>query len=147
MTFYNKNVIPLTIEPESWTFMSLETDYGRDVAEEWDTSQSFAANEAFRAMVKASKKIDRHTEWPSWRHPMDETAGKAGVVELGFKADKPYRVLCIFDGRKRIVVLCVAYHKQNVWTPKDAVKTATDRAKVVSAGKAKLNVIQSEDNI
>jgi putative component of toxin-antitoxin plasmid stabilization module len=141
----HKNVILLV--PETWTYMSFETDSGRDVAVEWDTHQSFAANEAFRALIKNSKKIRNHLEWPAWRHAMDEKAGEAGVVELGFKADKPYRVLCMFNGRKCIVVLCVAYHKQNAWTPREAVNIATQRAKLVAAGKAKLNVIQSEDDL
>jgi hypothetical protein len=53
----------------------------------------------------------------------------------------------MFNGKKCIVVLCVAYHKGGVWTPPKAVDIATKRAKIVATGKAKLNVIQIEDDL
>ena len=128
--------------------MSFVTESGRAVAEEWDTTQSFAAEQAFRSMIKNHRTVENHLEWTCWRHSMDRQAGEAGVVELGFKADgKQYRILCVFKGKKCIVVLCVCYHKAFVWSPRDAIKIATDRAKLVSAGKAKLNVIQIEDDL
>jgi putative component of toxin-antitoxin plasmid stabilization module len=127
----HENVIPPDSDP--WTFMSFVTESGRDVALDWDTHNTFA--------------VKNHRDWTAWRHPMEGKAGEAGVVELGFKAGKPYRVLCMFNGRLCIVVLCVTYHKGPVWNPKEAVKIATERAKLVTAGKAKLNVVQSEDDI
>jgi len=124
------------------------TETGTDVAKVWDTDQPFAADEAFRAMVKNNRKIKNYREWTSWRHDMSGKAGEQGIVELGFKAaGKAYRVLCVFNGKLCIVVLCLAYHKGSVWTPTKAVETATKRAKVVNSGKAELNVIQDEDNL
>lgn len=121
---------------------------GRDVAEDWDTDQSFEAEQAFRNMVKNSQKTSNYRNWTAWRHAMSGKAGKAGVVELGFKADgRQYRALCMFNGSKCIVLLCVCFHKGSVWTPQDAVKLATERAQAVSAKKAKLNDIQIEDDI
>lgn len=145
----DKNKVILSFpEPSSWSFPSYVTESGRDVAVEWDAGQTFEAELAFTAMVKDSMKISDHRNWSAWRHPMTGKAGKAGVVELGFKVGKfPYRALCIFNGKKCIVLLCVAYHKGSVWTPADAVETARKRAEEVSAKKAKLNVISIEDSI
>jgi Phage derived protein Gp49-like (DUF891) len=134
--------------PKEWTFWSFVTNSGRVVAEEWDTALPFAAEQAFRNMIRNHRKIANHREWTCWRHPMDGPAGEAGLVELGFKADgKQYRVLCVFNGEKCIIVVCVCYHKQSVWSPTSAVETATERAKLISAEKARLNVIQIEDDL
>jgi hypothetical protein len=144
----HKNVIVSMPEPQTWTFMSFVTDAGRDVTEVWDTDQTDEAFLGFQSMVRNSRKIADHLTWPAWRHVMNKEAGKAGVIELGFTEDgKPYRFLCIFKGRKCIVVLCIAYHKGKVWKPHDAVAIATKRAKIVTAGKARLNVIQIEDDL
>jgi hypothetical protein len=148
VVLYKKNVITSMPEPPTWTFMSFVTDMGRDVAKDWDVEKTFAANLAYESMIKNNKKIADYKNWPAWRHPMKKEAGKAGVVELGFTEDrKPYRFLCVFNGKKCIVLLCVAYHKGNVWTPPEAVEIATKRAKIVATGKARLNVIEIKDDI
>ena len=144
---HHKKVILSMPEPEAWTFMSFVTELGRDVADEWDTVQDFEAETAFNTMVKMNRKTKDYTHWPEWRHKMQGRAGKAGVVELGFKASgRQYRILCKFNGKMCIVVLCVAYHKGGVWTPAKAVELATERAKLITAGKATLNVIQDEED-
>ena len=53
----------------------------------------------------------------------------------------------MFNGQMRLVILCICYHKGKVWTPKDAIEIATTRAKQVSEGKAKLNVITIADHL
>jgi len=143
----HKKVIPFPkIEPSAWSFMAFVTDGGRDVAQDWDTDQSFEAETAFKTMIKNNRKTKNYADWPEWRHKMKDAAGDAGLVELGFKASgKAYRVMCRFNGKMCIVVICIAYHKGDQWTPKDAVKIATDRAKLVAAGKAKLIVIEDDD--
>lgn len=133
---------------DSWTFMSFEMESGRDVAVDWDVEKTFDAELAFDNLVKNDRKIKKYSEWPSWHHRMRNEAGKQGVVELRFKADqRQYRVLSMFNGSMCLVVLCICYHKGSVWTPKDAETIATDRAKVVTAKKAKLNVIKIKDNL
>jgi hypothetical protein len=144
---YQKKVIPFVPEKYAWNFLSFETDTGKDVADDWDCDKTFEAEQVFFNLVRMERKTKDYLHWTSWRHPAHGKPGKAGVVELGFKADsRPYRVLCVFDGSQRIVVLCVCYHKGPVWTPKEALKIATDRANLVRAKKAKLNVIQIEDD-
>jgi putative component of toxin-antitoxin plasmid stabilization module len=148
MVPHNKKVILSMPEPGAWTFMSFVTESGRDVAEEWDTVRDFEADSAFKTMIKMNRKTKNYTDWPAWRHKMQREAGKEGVVELGFKASgRPYRILCKFNGKMCIVILCVSYHKGSIWTPAKAVEIATERAKLVAIGKATLNVIKDEDDI
>jgi phage-related protein len=142
----HKKVILSMPDPTLWTFMSYVADNDRDVATEWDAPQSFEAEQALHNLMKNHRKTKSHLEWTSFRHKMKGDAGKHGVVEL--KADKrAYRILCMFNGPMCIVVLCICFHKSSVWTPKDAVKMATERAKAITAKKAKLNVIPIEDNL
>lgn len=128
--------------------MSFVMANGRDVAQQWDTDQPFEADQAFRMLLKIDSRVADYRNWTSWRHPMKKEAGKAGVVELGFNAaGKAYRLLSKFNGKKCIVLLCVCYHKGSRWTPNDAVEIATERAKTVTAGRAKLNVIPIQRNL
>ncbi len=119
-----------------------------DVSVDWDAEKTFAAELEFEQLIKLSSRTRNFWDWVNWRHKCRDEAGRCGVVELGFNADKrPYRVLAMFHGSMRIVVLCICYHKGQVWTPKDAIEIATSRAKRVLAGKAKLNVIKITDDL
>jgi Phage derived protein Gp49-like (DUF891) len=145
---HNKNVILSMPDPVNWTFMSYVTDRGEDVIETWDVDRSFEAERSFWAMIKNCRKVSDFLQWPSFRHRMRHEAGKAGVCELEFKADKkPYRVLCKFTGNKCVILLCVCYHKGSSWTPSNSVKVATNRARAIEEGKAKTNVIATTDSI
>jgi phage-related protein len=146
---HKKKVILSMPEPERWTFMSYESPTGLDVIQDkWDVGETDVAELAFEAMVKNASKIADYRQWPCWRHPMTGKAGKAGVVELEFSVPGTrYRVLAMFNGKKCIVLLCICYHKQSVWTPASAVETATKRANEVTAGKVKCNVIEVEQSI
>lgn len=128
--------------------MSFVTESGRDVIEEWDVEETFEAGESFRAMLKTNHKTKDYRQWTCWNHPMKGEAKKYGIVELDFPADKrEYRVLCKFNGKMCIVLLCVCYHKGSNWTPKGAVDIAIDRAKALEAGRVKPNVIKIENSI
>lgn len=128
--------------------MSFETESGKDVAVNWDVEKTFEAELAFQELVKTESKTKIHTNWPSWRHKLKGPAGKQGVIELGFSADsRQYRVLSMFNGNMCIVILCICYHKGSVWTPKDSIKIATNRAKLVLEKRAKLNVIKITNDL
>ena len=144
----NKKVIPFVSVRDEWEFLSFETDSGVDVSVDWDTERTLAGGFEFNQLVKTSRKIRNHAEWGSWRHKCHGKAGELGVVELGFKSDKrQYRVLSMFHGKMRIIVLSICYHKEKTWNPKDAINIATNRAKLVLAGKAKLNVIKIANDL
>ncbi len=145
---YQKKVIPFRAEEGTWTFLSFETSSGVDVAVDWDVDKTLEAEFALNSLLKSERKTKNYTNWPSWRHKLQGDAGKYGVIELGFKADKrQYRILAMFDGSMRLVILCICYHKGSVWTPKEALATATNRAKLVLAKKAKLNVIKVTNDL
>jgi len=146
----HKKVIPFesaaSNPPQKWEFLSIETENGKDVAVAWDVEETFESRQTFESMIRNCRTIANHLDWPNWRHKMRDEAGKLGIVELGFKADgRPYRVLIKFSGRK-VIVLCICFHKGNVWTPSDSVKSAVKRAKSFNDGKVKLNVIKIEDD-
>lgn len=135
-------------EPKIWTFMSYETELGKDVIRDWDVDETFDAGESFRAALKNSYKISDYTQWPCWHHRMTGEAARHSLVELRFPADKrQYRILARFSGKKCIVLFCVCYHKGSVWTPPKAIETAIGRVKALDAGKGKINVIEIESNL
>ena len=145
---YQKKVIPFKPREETWAFLSFETASGVDVAVDWDVEKTLEAEFAFNTLLKSERKTKNYLDWPSWRHKLQGDAGKYGLIELGFKADKrPYRILAMFDGSMRLVILCICYHKGSVCTPKGSLATATNRAKLVLAKKAKLNVIKVTDDL
>ncbi len=135
-------------EPIEWTFMSFVTHRGVDVSNTWDIDQTFEANLSFNQMIRNNRKIADYLQWPSFRHRMLHEAGKVGIFELEFKADKrAYRALVKFKGKKCMILLCVCYHKGSSWTPSNALKVAIDRAKAIEEGTAKTNVIETREDI
>ena len=144
---HKKNVILSMPAPATWTFMSYETELGKDVIRDWDVTRTFEAEESFWAAIRNSRKINDYRQWPCWHHRMSGEAGGYGLVELRFPADKrQYRVIARFSGKRCLVLLCICYHKGSIWTPTSAIQTATQRAKALDAGKGRLNVINVEQN-
>jgi phage-related protein len=144
----HNNVILSMPEPKEWTFLSFVTQRGVDVVEIWDIPRTFEAELGFWAMIKNCRRTGDFLQWTAFRHRMHHDAGKAGVVELEFRADrKPYRVLCKFTGKKCVILLCVCYHKNSNWTPRNALDLATERAKAIDEKRARTNVIPNRDDI
>jgi hypothetical protein len=134
---YNKNVIPF--RPSEWTFLDYVED-GQDVIEEWYESQSLETQLAFDKLLKQNVKIKNHLEWIGRRHKM-RGKGKTKIFELEFAAeDRANRILCVFDGVMRTVMLCGCYHKNKIWYPAGALEKAERRARTVADGTAKLKV-------
>lgn len=128
----NKKVIPFT-QSEVWRFYDW-VDGESNPIEDWLCSESDEVRLVFNSTLKEASKRRNHLEWICYRHKM---RGGDGVHELGFKAcGKQYRLLVKFDGVLQTVILCGCYHKMNRWTPPDAPKTAANRAKALTNGKA-----------
>lgn len=137
MAKHHNNVIAFPSGP-LWTFLSFVED-GVDVIEEWYEGVSFEARISFDKLLKQNAKVDNHLEWIGYRHKLKGKHRK--VFELEFTADKrANRILCVFDGRKRTVMLCGCYHKDKIWHPPNALDIALQRAKRVENGTAKLNI-------
>jgi hypothetical protein len=141
----NKKVILSFPEPTTWTFLTYVED-GVDVIDEWYKAQTFEARMAFDKVLKANVKIKDHQHWTGYRHKLK--GKKRKIFEIEFSADKrANRVLCIFDGVKRAVLLIGCYHKNNLWTPSGAPDIAAKRAEKVMNGTAKLNIRQIRNDL
>jgi hypothetical protein len=123
-------------------------DDGSNPIEKWLAGESDEVQMMFNSVLKEARKRRNYTDWPCFRHKMKGKPGAEGVNELGFKVQgKEYRLLFVFDGVLQAVILCGCYHKMNLWTPRDAPKTATKRAKALAAGEAKRNERTIQDDL
>jgi len=114
-----------------WRFFDYVSSANDSVIEEWLNQQSFETAEMFQAVLKNIHKIDSHLNWGIKRYLKGKKKGRPGIWELPFSTSekREYRILgCFGTGAKEATLLLVCYHKQNVYTPRDAIKTGFDRA-------------------
>jgi metal-dependent hydrolase (beta-lactamase superfamily II) len=110
---------------------------GVDVIESWYEIQTPEAQFAFDKLLKQNIKIENHLDWIGYRHKLTRDKRLKKVFELEFTADRrANRLMCMFDGQKRMVMLCGCYHKGNLWTPAGALETTARRAERVLNGNA-----------
>jgi hypothetical protein len=139
---HNKMIL---LPHQHWIFFTYIED-GTDVIEEWVESLSFEAQIAFEKMLKGIYKVENHLEWLSYRHKLKGRFRK--IWELDVPATNlASRVLCVFNGEKRAVMLCGCFHKGSAWTPSNALEVALGRAHRVENGTAKLNIKKIESHI
>ena len=102
---------------------------GGNPIEDWYQNQLGATERlAMDAMLKDVVKIKNHLEWGA--RDLEGAPKKEGVLELKFIAGKKaYRLAFIFQPGHAVVLLVGFYHKQNVYNPPNALKTARKRAK------------------
>jgi len=136
---YNKNIIQSSV-PELWTFLDFTYANGNNPIEEWYTSElSVESRFMFDDLLKNNSKIKDHLHWIGFRGYLSGKASKEKIWELGFKCDRrQYRLLGVFreGARKQAVLLIGCYHKNQVYTPANALNTAITRSKAFSEGKA-----------
>lgn len=138
MSSHKKNVIPFP--SKNWKFFDFIEDKV-NVIQQWYDGETEDAQNAFDKLLKQNIKIELPLRWLGYRHKL--TKDKKNLVmkkvfELEFKTpdNRANRVMCVFNGEKRMVMLCGCYHKSNVWTPAGALEAAERRAKLVLEGKA-----------
>jgi hypothetical protein len=105
--------------------------------EEWRSGLSEEAQFSFDKILKDCRKTERHTDWVALRGLLKGKCAKHRIWELGFRSDKrQHRVLFVFDpnASKRVVLLVGCYHKQKVYTPKNALTEACNRAAMFKRG-------------
>ncbi len=140
----NNNKVIL-LPRRQWIFLTYVED-GTDVIEEWVESLSFEAQIAFEKMLKGIYKIHNHLEWLSYRHKLKGRFKK--IWELEVPATRlASRILCVFNGEKRAVMLCGCFHKGSAWTPSNALEVALERAQRVENGTAKLRIKKIDSSI
>jgi hypothetical protein len=134
---FNRSVNPAR-KSDRWRFF----DYvgtGHGIAE-WYQALSEDGQDIFESLLKANGNADLPTNWVGCK--MLQADCKAEKIwEWRFIADgRQQRVLGIFgQGRKEAVFLVGCTHKDNVYDPRDSLKTAIKRAKDVRQRKARLD--------
>ncbi len=109
--------------------------------EDWRLELSETARFSFDKILKDWRKTERHTDWVALKGLLKGKCAKHRIWELEFKSDKrQHRVLFIFDpnASKRVVLLVGCYHKQKVYTPKNALTEACNRAAMFKRGEGSL---------
>ena len=130
---YNKKMISLP--KQVWTVWDFTYANGNNPIEEWRLDLSEDAQGVFDAILKNECKIENHLEWSSFKKVLKGEL--KGIWELEFFADgRQYRILGMFSGHKQVTLLMGCYHKQKVYTPADALKTALKRKNMLAKGEA-----------
>jgi len=90
------------------------------------------------ALLKNNHKIEIPKHWIGTRGFLRGKYREERIWELGFQADqRQYRILSVFgEERKQAILLVGCYHKQQVYTPTDALNLALKRSKALSKGEA-----------
>ncbi len=105
--------------------------------DEWHGRLSDAAKLQFNALFKNICKEPNHLFWGGFKFPKGELRQER-IWQLDFVADKKqYRVLGIFGGvQRQLVLLEGLFHKGKVYTPPNAFENAIKRAKRLREKKA-----------
>jgi hypothetical protein len=133
----NKKVIPSS-QSASWAFYDWVDGDGSNPIEKWLAGESDEVRMVLNSTLKEAKKRRNHLEWLCFKRFLKgRKYEQERLWELKFHADRrEFRLIGRFDGVMRAIVFCGCYHKQSVYTPKDALDTALRRAKALSQGKA-----------
>lgn len=113
---------------EIWTFKVFISLGGRDTFDEWIKSLDINAQERIRGIIRHMSVTRR------WGRPFfDAIHGYEGIHEIRVKAKNiQYRPLgCFGPGPQTFTLLLGASKKVNVWFPKDAIKMAVKRRKLI----------------
>lgn len=116
-----------------WGFSDFLYTNGDNPIEEWHSGLSEDARFIFDKILKDCRKTELHTDWVAFKRYLKGKCEKHRIWELEFRSDKrQHRVLCVFDPDvgKRVVLLIGCYHKQSVYTPKNALTEACNRAAI-----------------
>ena len=70
-----------------------------------------------------------------WTTPYSKKLGD-GLVEIRIRGEIQHRILGYFSPEKGFTILLICTHKGRVYSPRDAIKTARKRMKLITEGKA-----------
>ena len=132
---YHKIVIPSI----AWQFFDFTYKTNSNAVENWYCKQDEETQDMFTQTVDSCRDITNHLDWPHFRPLRGEPQKSLGIWEIGFcSLRREYRILGIFNGKKRAVLLGACFHKQRIYSPPEAIPTACDKAKLLGSGGGKL---------
>ena len=143
-----KLVIPSS-QSQFWKFFDWVDSDGSNPIERWLAGESDEVRMVFNSTLKEAAKRRNHLEWLCFKRFLKgKKFEQERLWELKFRADrKEFRLIGRFDGVMQAIVFCGCYHKQDVYTPKDAMDTALRRAKALSDGGAKRHERKIQDDL
>jgi phage-related protein len=136
---YKKKVILSQQPPKEWRYWDFVYLNGTNPIEAWYQALPEDIQDTFDALLKNNQKTKTPMNWTGFRkylHGGD--LQKYGVWELEFKGEDglPHRLMGIFDGAKTAIFLMGCYHKDDNYTPSDALDMAAKRASLYYQKKA-----------
>ena len=122
-----------------WTFFDFAYLNGTNPIDDWyqrDLSED--AQFLFDKALKDCQKIELPKNWTAFKRFLEGKPKEDRIWELQFYSDgRQYRILGVFGPqRKQATLLIGCYHKAKVYTPSDAIETASRRAKLLANGEA-----------
>ena len=125
----NHKKVILFPPPELWTFYDFG-DGATNYIQEWHGALSERAQFALNDLLKSNRKIENPRDWYGYRAFSEGKLQKFRLWELKFRADKlQHRIIGICGRqRKQAIFLIGCHHKMNVYTPRDALRTACRRS-------------------
>ena len=123
-----------------WTFWDFVNETGANPVKNWYKALSPAAQAQVDALLKNVCRVEKPINWIGFKGFLKGKYRREKIWELAFFADKrQYRILGKFgESKKQAILLCGCYHKQQVYSPADALDTAYKRSTALSEGKGRL---------
>jgi hypothetical protein len=126
---HHKKMITSPPQPTEWMFCDFSPAPGNNPIQDWVDDLSEEAEHGFWSVLKVNRKVAIPKHWTQLRY-LKGKAKAHRLWELRFTADdRAHRIIgCFSDGvRMRAILLIGCTHKQNVYDPPEAIKTAITR--------------------
>lgn len=131
---HNKEVIKSASEPTEWKFWDF-THSDNNPIEDWYKTLSEDAQRLFQGLLKNNYKVENPIHWLGFKRYLKGELKGSGIWELEFFSGVQYRVLGFFGPRRKEATLLIGcYHKQKIYEPPNALKTALKRKEMLEEG-------------
>lgn len=131
-----------------WSFFDFVYLSGGNPIDDWyENELSDRGRFSFNALLKVNGKTANQLEWTGVDKQMQGGLKGHQIWQWRISGEVQYRILGAFAGLKRAVFLMGYYHKDGVYTPRNALTTALDRKKLLDQGACKLNERTAEASL
>lgn len=122
-----------------WKFFDFGYMGSGAAIENWYQGQEEETQDMFDETVEGCRNVQNHLDWPHFKH-LHGKSQQHGIWEIGFRSERrEYRILGIFDGAKRAVLLGACFHKQKVYMPPGTIDEACHKVSVFRRGEGQLH--------